>query len=187
MTESTIILIDGENLVTRFETMKSEGLIPKIDVVYRPECFVWHKDICQVGDLDILRVSYYSTFVGDDIKLEEYSEFIANVPYNYRADRTKFGSGTVNPHIFKKTKRGTQAKSVDISIAIDALRHVHNRDVSRVIICSGDGDYQPLVKEVMRNGVTAHVAAFSNGCHPKMKYVADDFTNLDEIFFERPL
>lgn len=184
MTQATIILVDGENLVARYESMKADGLIPRTGVVHDPGCFVWHTNICHVYALDIMRVSYYSTFVGDDDGLEKYCEFISKVPFTYEISGSTTGNGTINPHIFKKTNRSTKAKSVDINITIDSLRHVSNRDVRRVILCSGDGDYQPLIKEIMHNGVIAHVAAFSNGCHPKMKYVADDFTELDDIFFE---
>ncbi len=185
MTERTIVLVDGENLVNRFESLKNTGMIPKDDVVYQQGAFVWHEEVCHVCALDILRVSYYSTFVGDDNALEELCEFISAVNFSYSTSFDSTGSGTVNPHIFKKTKKSTKAKSVDISITIDALRHSYNRDIQRIIICSGDGDYQPLIKEIMRQGVIAHVAAFSDGCHPKMKYIADDFTNLDDIFFKK--
>ncbi|QYJ96528.1 NYN domain-containing protein [Shewanella alkalitolerans] len=181
----TIMLIDGENLVLRFDALVKAGRTPKSDVVYRDGIFIWSDGLCGVYAWDMMRVSYYSTFVGDDDALEELCRFISATKFTYEIDAQNTGRGTLNPHIFKKTKRSTKAKSVDINITIDALRHAYARDVERIIICSGDGDYQPLISEIMRQGVIAHVAAFSDGCHPKMRYIADDFTDLDEIYFEK--
>lgn len=185
MSGKTIVLVDGENLILRYESLCRSGRIPKDDVVHRAGDFVWHPGICKVYALDILRVSFYSTFVGDDKALEEFKEFISNVKYQYSSTTAEnVGSGTINPHIFKKSKRATKTKSVDINISIDALRNAYQRNAYRIILCSGDGDYLPLINEIMHQGTIVHVAAFSKGCHPSMKYAADDFTNLDEVFFK---
>ena len=80
-------------------------------------------------------------------------------------------------YITKKTKL------VDITLAIDALRHTHSNHVDRIVLYSGDGDYVPLVKEIMRAGKQVVVGALSSGLNPEMRLVADQFIDLDEWFF----
>ncbi len=184
MSNRTLILVDGENLVLRYESMLEAGNIPRQSVIHRQNAFVWNKGICHVYMLDVLRVCYFTTFVGDDAAVEDLENYIAGVEYDYTTVGNIQGSGTINPHVFKKARRSTKTKSVDINICTDALRHAYNRDVYRIVICSEDGDYVPLIREIMRQGVLAHVCAFSEGCHPTLKYVADDFSQLDEIFFD---
>ncbi len=94
------------------------------------------------------------------------------------------GSGTLNPHIFKKENRSQKTKSVDINITIDALRHTYNNSVDGIYLFSGDGDYLPLIKEIMRQGKQVTIGVFSKGFNSVLQYECDDFINLDQIFFE---
>jgi len=184
MAQKTIILVDGENLVFRFKSLCDQGRNPRDDVLCREDTYVWHPSITSNWLFGILRVSYYTTYVGDDPAVDQLCIELSNISYLYILGGGIIGNGTINPHVFKKNKKSTKTKSVDINLTIDALRHAHKHDVERIILCSGDGDYLPLVKEIMRYGVIASVAAFSDGCHPSMKHVPDDFIDLDEIFFE---
>ena len=44
---------------------------------------------------------------------------------------------------------------------------------------TGDGDYIPLIQEIMRQGKQVIVGALSNGLNPKLRVVADNFIDLD--------
>ena len=92
----------------------------------------------------------------------------------------------MHPRVFKKERRNQKSKSVDINICTDALRHVYNKSCNSVYLLSEDGDYLPLVEEIMRQGVSVHLAAFSDGLNEDLMYAVDDFTDLDLLFFEEP-
>ena len=183
MTDKTIVLIDGENLLFRFqETLKSGGEA-KESVLHTEDRYLWSPESFPTSH-DILRVSYYTTAVGDHDSVIQLSEEIAQLPYHCKKDIYTTIKGTLNPHVFKKEKQKSKNKSVDINITIDSLRHAYNGSVDTVYLMSGDGDYIPLIKEIMHRGVQVIVGAFSNGCNQELIHTADDFLNLDEIYFK---
>ena len=49
-------------------------------------------------------------------------------------------------------------------------------------IVSGDGDFIPLIKECIRFGKHVHVAALSSGLSPELRYEADQFLLLDNMY-----
>ena len=69
-------------------------------------------------------------------------------------------------------------------MTVDILTHTFQNNIDIVYLLSGDGDYIPLINEVMRAGKQVYVAAFSSGLSPKLKTVADKFTLLDDLYFE---
>ena len=184
MSNATLILIDGENLLFRYEAMCRNGRVPRAEVVHSPSKYVWCNHITKLNFIHVLRVSYYTTFVGEDKAIDKICYEISNIRYSFDSDSETHGTGTLNPHVYKKSKQSTKTKSVDINLSIDALRHTYNRTVVNVDIISGDGDYLPLVNEIMRQGISVGIWAFSDGCHPDLKHVPDDFTCLDNLFFE---
>jgi uncharacterized LabA/DUF88 family protein len=48
-----------------------------------------------------------------------------------------------------------------------------------LFLLSGDGDYIPLIQEVMRQGKKVVVGALTNGLNPRLKHMADMFVDLD--------
>ena len=184
MTDQTLVLVDGENLILRYQALCTEGKTPSNENIHKKDVFVWHPKLTSRNALSVLRVSYYTTFVGSAEQLAEVHNEVSDVKYIYQ-DAQYHGNGTLNPHIYKKERNKSKTKSVDINLTVDALRHAYNKDVRRIIICSGDGDYIPLIKEVMKQGVIVEVNAFSSGCHPELKYIADDFFELDKLFFKK--
>ena len=74
------IFVDGENLVFRYQEMCTAGRTPKAGIIHIPDVFVWHSGITQSGDIDLLRVGYYTSAVGDDAKLDELRLKIARIP-----------------------------------------------------------------------------------------------------------
>ena len=184
MSPKAIILVDGENILLRYQdSVKSDKKIPLGNVDHEQNRYVWHPDI--TGDLaqNILRVSYYTTFTGDTDKISDLNKKLASVQYTFKPGEDLVGKGTLTPYIYKKEKKSS-TKAVDINLTVDALRHTFNKSVDEIHIVSGDGDFIPLIKEMMRQGIVVRVLAFENGCHPQLKFVPDSFYPLDAIFFK---
>lgn len=180
-----MIFVDGENLVFRYQALLDLGLAPEEEVIHKKDTFLWHPQITMLYILDLIRVSYYTSIVGDDVKITTLKSMIISGKYDFRYDKDEEPDGSIRivPHIFKKEKRSQKNKSVDINIVTDILRHTYNDSIDIIFLLSGDGDYIPVLEEVMRNGKQVYIGAFSNGLNPNLKYMADEFINLDEIFF----
>ncbi|MEK7643159.1 MAG: NYN domain-containing protein [Patescibacteria group bacterium] len=71
---------------------------------------------------------------------------------------------------------GAKKADWDVGLAIDAVRTAEIVDT--VIICSGDGDFVPLVEYLKNNGRRVEVIAFGRSSSLKLKEAADDFTDL---------
>jgi len=63
------------------------------------------------------------------------------------------------------------------------VRHAHDADVGAIYLFSGDGDFVPLVREIMRAGKHVIVGALSSGLAPEMKRIPDRFIDLDQWLF----
>jgi uncharacterized LabA/DUF88 family protein len=186
MSEIVYGFADGENLVARYEDMLRDGRVPKPGVVHVPGVVVWHPNITRHILCKITRLGFYQTAVGDTERVYTVKELISNVTYEYDDGDGIPGQGNLHPKVFKKESRQTTTKSVDINITVDVLRaamHANGHgDV--IMLLSGDGDYLPLVEEVMRHGKLVWLCAFSKGFNKHLKFAADDFFDLDAIFFE---
>ena len=174
----TMSFVDGENLVFRYQDMVQAGLKPNVSsITHISNIFVWHPHL-RGEERDVLRVNYYTSAVGDEEKLDEIRDRIAKiitVPSGY--------GRRVCAHVFKKPKASNKAKLVDITLTIDALRHAHDNQVDTLYLFSGDADFVPLIKEIMRHGKQVVVGALSSGLSPEMRRVGDQFINLDDWFF----
>ena len=69
-------------------------------------------------------------------------------------------------------------------MTVDILTHTYQNNLDVVYLQSGDGDYIPLIKEIIRMGKQVYVAAFSSGLNPDLKTIADEFRDLDVVYFE---
>lgn len=82
MQYKSVVLVDGENLVLRYQKMLQEGYEPMEGVIHVQDTFVWHPNlIASAGEKDIVRVAYYTTVVGDEKKLEEVKNLIADAEF----------------------------------------------------------------------------------------------------------
>lgn len=174
-----IIFVDGENLTYRFQAMVDEGRKPKTTTQHEPDTYVWMPEIVTYSGWRLTRVSYYTSVVGDEVRLQQLADQLASVRYDYAA-----GFGFLNPHIFKKQKRGAKTKSVDINLVTDLMRHTYNNSIDEVCILTGDGDYLPAIHDVMRQGVRVTVGAFSSGLDARLRTQTDEFIDLDKLCFE---
>lgn len=183
----TIGFVDGENLVMRYQAMIEAGAVPKKDVSYERDCFVWHDVITRWSMFDFIRINYYTSTTGDSVRVEKVKDVISDVEYSYcYTHDTEAPDGTANlvPQVFHKPRKNIKARNVDLQISIDVLRAAHLPTVDVILLLSGDGDYIPLIQEAARWGKEIWLGAFSSGLHPKLKHHVDVFQCLDEVFFE---
>ncbi|MCC7681335.1 NYN domain-containing protein [Janthinobacterium sp. FW305-128] len=186
MSQKVIGFVDGENMIFRFQDMVKDGAIKNKDVVHEENLLVWHPKITEEFFADFARISYYQTFVGDHNALDNARKKICETSYTYaESDKIK-GTGYLQPRVFKKEGRTAKSKSVDINLTVDMMRHSYDRNFDTLLIIGGDGDYLPLIEEVARHGKQVWLAAFSKGLSPLLKYSADQFIDLDKIFFRQP-
>src|SRR5680860_1888619 len=72
---------------------------------------------------------------------------------------------------------GAKKADWDVGLAIDAVKMAPKLDA--IILCSGDGDFIPLVKYLQENmGCQVEVISFSKSTSSKLIEVADDFMDL---------
>ena len=73
---------------------------------------------------------------------------------------------------------GAKKADWDVGLAVDAIKLAHKLDA--VVICSGDGDYVPLVEYLKTHGCQVEVAAFGKSTSAKLIEAADGFLDLGE-------
>ncbi|HVW49178.1 MAG TPA: NYN domain-containing protein [Trinickia sp.] len=174
-----MIFVDGENLTYRFQSMVTDGKIPKATVQHQADTYVWTDDIVRYSAWHLIRVPYYTSAVGDEPKIRSIEEQLKAIRYNHQS-----GFGFLNPHVFKKQKRGDKTKSVDINLVTDLLRHAYNESIDEVCVLTGDGDYLPAVRDIMRKGIRVSVGAFSSGLDSRLRTQSDEFIDLDPMYFQ---
>lgn len=183
-----MIFIDGENFVIRYQDILKQGYVPRETVNYVSDTFVWERRVVDVAIgaevfIDVTRVTYYTYAVGDEDYIFNLSNQIKGFSYQYALNRFGNRIGFVFPRIFKKSQRAAKRKGVDINITVDALTHTFRNSVDIVYLVTGDGDYLPLIEEIMRNGKKVYLSALSSGLNKILPQSVDKFFNLDDIFF----
>jgi uncharacterized LabA/DUF88 family protein len=73
---------------------------------------------------------------------------------------------------------GAKKADWDVGIVIDAIRTAQALDV--IVLCSGDGDFIPLVDYLKNQGKRVEVMAFGKTTSSKLIETADEFIDLDE-------
>ena len=71
---------------------------------------------------------------------------------------------------------GAKKADWDVGLAIDAGRTANTVDT--IVICSGDGDFVPLVEYLKNNGRRVEVLAFGRSTSSKLKEAVDEFIDL---------
>lgn len=179
----TMIFVDGENLVFRFQNMLKNGWVPRTDdFTHLKDTIVWHSSFSQgVTMHEILRATYYTYVVGDTQRVEAVESQIRNL--DFTRHRNSILPTQLTPRVFKKENKSAKAKGVDVAMVVDIMGHVHADNLDTVLLLSGDGDYLPLITEIQRAGKHCYVSAFSDGLNPKLRTVADSFYCLDGTTF----
>lgn len=173
-----MVFVDGENLVFRYQSMLKRGFIPRDDLVHEPDVYVWNESFTLLAQQhEILRVTYYTYAIGDDTRLDAIRKELRTQRFaRHMASRLP---NSVTPCVFKKLARGQNGKGVDIQLTVDVLSHVYKGNVDAILLLSGDGDYGPLIDEVLRNGVQVFLSAFSDGLNPTLRDRVDNIYELD--------
>lgn len=73
---------------------------------------------------------------------------------------------------------GQKKADWDVGIVIDAVRTAGGVDV--IVLCSGDGDFIPLVEYLKAQGKRVEVIAFEKTTSSKLKEVADEFLDIGQ-------
>ncbi len=120
----TILFVDGENLVFRYQDMITAGHIPSSDIVHEPDCFVWHPRMTNLSEFELVRVCYYTSVVGSYERVEEIKQKLAAIIYRAGHGRNQI-TGQIVPLVFKKPQQSRKTRTVDIHLIIDVLRFAH--------------------------------------------------------------
>lgn len=74
---------------------------------------------------------------------------------------------------------GAKKADWDVGLAVDAIKL--SAKVDAVVICSGDGDFVPLVTYIQnKEGCQVEVITFGKSASSRLKEAVDDFVDLDE-------
>ena len=184
MSSQTLVLIDGENLVKRYEDMLTDAeapVTPSEHNAYIPGVFVWNNRLCGFPVAPhVLRVIMYVTVTGD--RQGEMASKIREQMFAY-GDSVKREWQRLTPVVIKKPK-DRPAKEVDIQICVDALENAAKGNMQELVLVTGDADSAPLARSVMRLGIRVHLRALSKGCSEVIREVGDSFTPLDSLLFK---
>ncbi len=75
---------------------------------------------------------------------------------------------------------GASYKSnVDVEMCIDMMRSAQQIRPDIMVLCSGDGDFLPVVRELRRMGIRTEVASFERAADASLPYEASGFISLD--------
>lgn len=169
----------------RYQALLAEGRTPIEGNVHVQDVFIWQPGWMRWRSLintDIFRVNYYTSMVGDDDAIASLCDQISSNSYSGYGDY--YGQCQLYPRVYKKLKRSTKSRLVDINITIDSMRHAYSDAVDVVYLLSGDGDFVHLVEELARSGKKVCLGAFSSGLEPRLKASVDRFVLLDDLFFQ---
>lgn len=96
------------------------------------------------------------------------------------------GQAQIVPRVFKRDAGSKRSRLVDIQITIDIMNAAASTSVDTILLVSGDGDFLPLIHEVMRRSKQIHVAALTSGLSDRFPSSVDTFIPLDGFFFSEP-
>lgn len=89
---------------------------------------------------------YYTSAVGDEPRLASIKQSLWEIGFH--------------PEVFKKDKRQTKTKGVDITLAKDFLSNAFLNNYDAAVLIAGDADYIPMVNEVKRLGKLVYIVFF---------------------------
>ncbi len=182
MIKSVIAFVDGENLTLRYQEMLACGRVPHDEVVHEKDSFVWVPTITRWTRMNLIRVLYYTSVVGDDDKVAGVVSKIGQTQFMSVGEGV-VGTATLIPRVHKKPSNTKKSKVVDVDLTIDVMRAALSMPIDGILLLSGDGDYLQLVKEVTRSSKQIYVGALSSGLASGLRNNVENFIDLDGFFF----
>jgi uncharacterized LabA/DUF88 family protein len=178
-----MVFVDGENVVFNYQSLLKEGKIPRDSVIHEPDIYAWEpKSIINPGLHELLRVKYYTYATGNDERITNINNEIKSLSFTKNNDSKL--PNNLFPVVFNKPKKSAQRKGVDIQMTVDILSQVYYNNIDTVYLIAGDGDYLPIIDEVIRMGKQIYLAAFSAGLNKKLEHRVDLFNLLDNVYFK---
>jgi uncharacterized LabA/DUF88 family protein len=181
-----MLFVDGENLTMRYQDTLKAGRKPRKAVTHLQDTYVWSPRVTHTqysGLPNVVRVHYYTSVTGDHDKIDETCLALSRLSFASPSS-DGYHNAQLVPTVFKKPKRSQKTRNVDIQIVIDVLRSSFTASVDRIYLASGDGDYLPLISEVMRKGTQLELLAFKSGLNPALESAVDRVHLLEDAFFE---
>lgn len=181
-----MLFVDGENLAMRYQQMLDDGRKPRGGVAHVKDTYVWHSRMTSTsynGLPNLARVYYYTSVTGDDDRVEMVRSQLSAITFSSPINGGTHQAQLV-PAVFKKLRKSAKTRNVDIQIVIDVLRYCYSGAVDRIYLASGDGDYMPLIQEVMKKGTQLELLAFSSGLNVRLRTAVDRLHLLDDLFFQ---
>lgn len=172
-----MMFVDGENLTIRAQEIAQQKEVnlndQQVFPVYLKDVYFWpagslpsHHNFVRRADTERYaeRCYYYTSAPGDSPAIDQVVDALLEIGFH--------------PVVMHKPK-GQRAKGVDISLTKDMLLQAFMGNYDVAILVAGDGDFVPLVDEVMRFGKKVVVAFWeNNGLNPKLRRAADEFCPL---------
>jgi uncharacterized LabA/DUF88 family protein len=117
-----------------------------------------------VAERRLVRAIAYGIATEEGLE-EKFFESLEKVGYEVR---------TKDLQVFRG---GMKKGDWDVGITVDAIKLADKLDA--IVLVSGDGDYEPLIKYLQFNkGIRVEVMAFKESCSHKLIESADDFIDL---------
>lgn len=179
-----MIFVDGENLVSRYESLLEKGRKSKREVIYEPQTFVWSPVFTARGEYIVQRAIYYASVVGDDVRRSSIEDRLRATRVYMDHMPHYMHENPLYPKTFTRQKNRDLAKGLDVQLTVDVLSNVYQDNCEAVLLMAGDGDYVPVLEECIRRGKIAIVAAFSDGLSRNLGQVADTLYLLDDYYFD---
>lgn len=177
--------IDGEDLCIRGQDWLNSQSVQLVEGrFYVKDAFLWTSfpsiygipkellgEIPSIGASagnQIIRSSYYTSVFGDETK-------VANV-------RKRIWDCGLQPTVFKKIRKESKAKGVDIALTKDMLTHPFMDNYDTGVLVAADGDYVPLVEEVKRLGKRVILQFLQSGLSDELRLACDTFVDVSQGF-----
>jgi uncharacterized LabA/DUF88 family protein len=165
-----MVFVDGENLAIRYKNELGEKA-PVDHVHYRPDVYVWSPYLSRIhGPQNYIRRYFYTSTTGDDQNIDTIEDNLIK-------------SGIDAPRIFRKKKKETRAKRVDITLATEMLMHAHRKNYDIAVLVSGDEDFVPLVEAVQDEGRQVVLWALQSGLSKTLQKTCDHYWDIGEALF----
>jgi hypothetical protein len=152
-TRRIMVFVDGENLGFRSQERLRRGYIPRDDwLVHEPDVAVsWPTFTHLARHHEILRVTYYTSVVGDEARLNSVRETLRGLTFNKHM--VSLLPPSLTPCVVKKDAKSRSSRGVDMKLCVAVLGHGYRGNTDARLLMSGAGDYESLIEEVLRAGV----------------------------------